>query len=153
MPLPHLFPRLLTRRHNQQVELCQEAAAAPKTNSTTPPKFNITPEKCLLEDDPFLFGWYIFRGYVKLPGGIGLGPGGLDSWIPLFSKGLESLYRVPRPLNPKPPRPQTNNEHHSLTNPQIEKKGGKKQSRVKTNKSNHWSMRSMILNSNICRIL
>ena len=36
---------------------------------TTLPKFNIAPEKWWLEDY-FLLGWYIFRGYVKLPGGM-----------------------------------------------------------------------------------
>ena len=35
----------------------------PKTGGTcTLPKFKIAPEKVWLEDDPFLLGWYIFRG-------------------------------------------------------------------------------------------
>ena len=37
------------------------------------PRFNIAPEKWMVgrqdEDKPFLFGWYIFRGYVNLPRG------------------------------------------------------------------------------------
>ena len=36
----------------------------PETNS------EFTPEKGWLEDDPFLLGWPIFRGYVKLREGI-----------------------------------------------------------------------------------
>ena len=37
----------------------------------TPPKLNSSPLKNgWLEDEPFLLGWYIFRGYVKLPGGM-----------------------------------------------------------------------------------
>ena len=40
----------------------------PIPKKTTLPKFNIAPEKWWLEDS-FLLGLYIFRGYVKLPGG------------------------------------------------------------------------------------
>ena len=39
---------------------------------STPPKFNseFTSEKWWLEDDPYLLGRELFRGYVKLRGGI-----------------------------------------------------------------------------------
>ena len=35
----------------------------------TPAKLSIASEKRWLEDDPFLLVWYMFRGYVQLPGG------------------------------------------------------------------------------------
>ena len=34
-----------------------------------PPKFNIDPEKWCLEDDPFLLGRELVRGYLKFSGG------------------------------------------------------------------------------------
>ena len=40
----------------------------------TLPKFNSSPLKNDGWKTTFLLGWYIFRGYVKLPGGKGLAP-------------------------------------------------------------------------------
>ena len=70
-----LTPKDLTPK--AQVSHQKQPAGHPKKNDVntkiirvTPPKFNIfAPEKSWLEDDPFFLGWYIFTGYVKLPGG------------------------------------------------------------------------------------
>jgi len=36
-----------------------------------------------LEDKPLLFGWYIFRGYVKLPGDIKITIGNIQNFFPV----------------------------------------------------------------------
>ncbi len=54
--------------HSPKINQWQWAKKQPFEYVSTPPKFNIGPEKWWLEDKPFLLGRPIFRGYVKFPG-------------------------------------------------------------------------------------